>query len=116
MTTAAFRRSYKIGALSERLRTEIAGDVMGGSRWNTMVCDGFLPLLAAQTGAEKDNIFMQNVWFDWPMGDMPDGLVVLLRRLEIIGAHEWPASHGAGQGGLGWMMAKSLETQSTPLQ
>ncbi len=113
-TTAGFRRTHKINTLSKQLCVEITGGVVGGSRWDTLVCDGFWPLLAARYDS-KQQAELQGYWLHWPMGDMPDSLVSLLRRLGLIGARDWPASHGAGQGGLGWIIDRERELAAPSL-
>ncbi len=107
-TTALFRRQNRLAGLSRALRHEVTGDAIGGGRLDTLVCDGFLPLWVARgEGVEnpREAATMGAFWFHWPMGDLPDRITATLRRLELIGGRDWPASHGVGQGALGWLWA-----------
>jgi hypothetical protein len=77
---------------------------VGGTRFDNLVCDGFLPLLAAETGAEAGG-----VWWHWFAGDFPPVLAQALRGLGVIGVRGAPASHGLGQGLLHWLLERERE-------
>jgi hypothetical protein len=99
--TAIVRRRIKLSVLRARLAREIATDAVGGTRFDNLVCDGFLPLLAAK--AER-NLFP--LWFHWLAGDLPPRLGLILRSLAISDGRGQPACHGVAQGLLGWMLAR----------
>ncbi|HVU18229.1 MAG TPA: DUF2851 family protein [Candidatus Didemnitutus sp.] len=78
---------------------DVTGGVLDGPRLDTLICDGFLPLIAAQGQEHFD------AWFDWYLGDVPAGVKNGLRRLGLIGRPGHPACHGMGQGLIGWFLA-----------
>lgn len=78
---------------------ELTGGAVGGTRLDNLVCDGFLPLIAAQTGRDPGM-----VWFHWFLGDLPDQVRAALPRLGIAGRNAPPLCHGWGQGLLGWVL------------
>jgi hypothetical protein len=79
----------------------LCGGAVGGTRFENLVCDGFLPLLAAQTGAEAGRL-----WWHWFVGDLPALWPRALRQLEVFAGRMHPACHGAAQGLLGWVIAQ----------
>ncbi len=105
--TARARKRLGLSALRIRLAGEIAGDSVGGTRLDNLVCDGFLPLLAA--GTERD---LFPVWFHWFAGDVPPRLVAALRSLSVFDGRTQPACHGLAQGLLGWMLARESGGQT----
>jgi hypothetical protein len=76
------------------------GGAVGGSRLDNLVCDGFLPLLAAREGG--DDLF--NLWFYWYLGDFPDVLRRALPKLGLTGPRGQSLCHGCAQGLLGWVL------------
>jgi hypothetical protein len=70
---------------------------------DTLVCDGFLPLVAASTGRD-----LQPLWFHWFMGDMPFDLGKGLAMLGVAGRGASAFCHGWGQGLLDWMTERDL--------
>ena len=97
------RRQLKLGELRRWFAREIAGQALGGTRLDNLVCDGLLPLIAARAGADG---FAG--WFCWPLGDAPSGLKSALRSLGLARGRDAPACHGWGQGLLGWMLQVDL--------
>ncbi|MGC4071125.1 MAG: DUF2851 family protein [Nibricoccus sp.] len=110
VTTADLRKLGGFRVLKSRFADEVSGGVIGGSRFNTLICDGFLPLLAARDPAQLDALGIW--WTNWFPGDAPAKWLVLLRGLGVIGSREWPASHGALQGLLGWLIAEEKKQNS----
>lgn len=101
-TAAEWRRTAKASALRKRIGADICGDALGGTRLDTLVCDGFLPLLAARnTDAEPA---LHAAWHNWFPGDMPAHFARQLRALEITGTRAMPAHNGAAQGLLGFLL------------
>jgi hypothetical protein len=76
-----------------------SGDAVGGTRFDTLVCDGFLPLVAAQTGRD-----LSGAWFNWFLGDVPLAVRQAMPRLGVSGSRMQPCCHGYGQGLLGWIL------------
>lgn len=98
--TGDVRRVHRFAARREQF-AELCGGAVGGSRLDNLVCDGFLPLLAARSGRE-----LTGWWFHWFPGDLPPQLTRELRRLGVFAGRAQPAHHGAAQGLLGWLLAR----------
>jgi hypothetical protein len=104
LTTAAARKRYGFRGWRLRFADEVCGDVVGGSRLDTLICDGLLPLLAAHERTRAETL--EYWWRHWFAGDAPAKWLALLRGLHVVGSRDWPASHGATQGLLGWLLAE----------
>lgn len=96
--TPLVRKQLALSKLRERWLEEITAATMGGSRFDTLVCDGFLPLVAAETQSD-----LSSAWFHWFLGDVPDGLRRALVMLGLAGTPPGPFCHGWAQGFLGWL-------------
>ncbi len=99
--TTIVRRRLGLPALRARLAREIAAGAVGGTRLDNLVCDGFLPLLAAHM---ERSLFP--LWFHWFAGDLPPRLITVLKSLGVFNGRAQPACHGFAQGLLGWMLAQ----------
>lgn len=97
-STASFRKRCDLAALRETCARDLTADAVGGSRFDTLVCDGFLPLLAAATGRD-----LHPPWFHWYLGDVPAEVRQALGTLGVAGTQPAPFSHGWAQGFLGWI-------------
>lgn len=97
---ATGRRAKVVGVLRRWLATEVAGAVIGGTRFDTLVCDAWLPLLAAQEAEPAVEASCAALWRAWPPGDLPDELRRLAREFAI---GRTPPAQGDLQGLLGWM-------------
>lgn len=106
-STRDARRELALGDLRDRLAAEICGDQLGGTRFDNLVCDGLLPLLASQrkgdTGSPDS---FQNCWFHWFPGDLPPVVSKGLRRFGVFDGRSQPACHGLAQGLLGWLLER----------
>jgi hypothetical protein len=102
--TAVMRRRTGMPMLRARLAREIATEAVGGTRLDNLVCDGFLPLLAAKM---EGNLFP--FWFHWFVGDLPPRVGIILRALAVVDSRAQPACHGMAQGLLGWMLAREAQ-------
>lgn len=89
--TSSVRRLHQFPEWTERLRAKVCGQAVGGCRWDNLVCDGLLPLLAAE-GAD-----VEGMWHHWIPGDLPPVVQTLLRLLSSFGAEFKPASQGVSQ-------------------
>ncbi len=98
------RRLWGMTVLRKDLASGICGDAVGGTRLDNLVCDGFLPLLAAGRPGWAGSL--RALWDEWYPGDVPPMLSRGLRDLGVIGGTAAPASHGAMQGLLGWVLAE----------
>lgn len=100
-STRDVRREHRFVELRSRFAEGVCGDVVRGTRLDNVLCDGLLPLAAAQSGRE-----CAGVWFHWFAGDLPPLLTSGLRQLGFFDGHEHPACHGAAQGLLGWLLQR----------
>lgn len=100
-STGEVRRQHRLVALRLAWIETICGGAVGGTRFENLVCDGFLPLLAAHTGAAAGQL-----WRHWFVGDLPALWPRALRQLEVFSGRAHPACHGAAQGLLGWVIAQ----------
>ncbi len=98
MGASLARRQADLAGWRERF-VGVTGGVLGGSRMDTMICDGFLPLLAAHAGADA-----YGVWLHWFPGDLPPTVTRSLRSLGVFAGRSAPAVQGFAQGLLGWMV------------
>jgi hypothetical protein len=99
--TAVVRRVRRFADWRNRLAHEIAGGAVGGTRLDNLICDGWLPLLAAR-GATT----ISSWWFHWYPGDSPAQMDRVLRELGVLPARMQPACHGLIQGLLGWWLVR----------
>lgn len=102
--TASIRRERDFSSLREWWRREICGGVVGGTRLDTLICDGFLPLLAAETPSEATA--WGEVWTHWYPGDLPALIRPGLRDLGLVHGGRLPLSQGLAQGLLGRLLAR----------
>lgn len=100
------RRPRQLVAWRKRLAESVAADELGGTRFDTMVCDAWLPLLAAQAGgaATPPAGHLERWWRAWTPGDAPEELTRLARTFGVGAARDGgPLSQGDLQGLLGWL-------------
>lgn len=97
--TKLARHGLGVNRWRDRFGCDLAGNAVAGSRLDTLVCDGFLPLVAAQAGRE-----VAMLWFHWFLGDVPDQVRAALPKLGVAGRGAEPLGHGWGQGLLGWVL------------
>ena len=97
----ATRKTLGIAELKKALSSDVLNDSVGGTRIENLVCDGFLPLLSAQTG---DDCF--SIWYQWFPGDVPSVLKQLFSRLGEGASKLGPSCNGGYQGMIGCMLEK----------
>lgn len=97
----AERRRLGVAALRAKICEEITGGNLSGSRLDTLVCDGLLPLLAAGSGRD-----LLPLWFHWFVGDVPGEVRRGLVALGLAAAGAGPQCHGWAQGLLGWIIER----------
>ncbi len=89
------RKMLKVSALRAQISKSIIGDTVGGTRIENLICDGFLPLMAAH---RETSVFAH--WYHWFPGDIPS----VLKKLIITtckGANpKQPLCNGSIQGAL----------------
>lgn len=103
-TTRQVRKDQRLAEAVENLRANILRGAIAGPRVQTLVCDGFLPLLAAVSGREE----LRAAWFHWFAGDVPDGIRRALPRLGVTGERDHPLCHGWSQGLLAWLIEREI--------
>lgn len=99
-STRTERRRGRLGDWRRIMGEEIGAGQVSGTRLDNLVCDGWLPLLAARTGRA-----LAPLWWHWYPGDMPVYLVATLRELGVHSDPANPACHGPAQGLLGCVLA-----------
>ncbi len=103
----AHRRALGLTRWRTLLADTIAAGSLGGTRFDTLVCDAWLPLLAARAAAEGDEARAEalgGVWRAWVPGDAPAELTRLAREFGVAGMRGGePMSQGDLQGLLGWL-------------
>lgn len=98
--TADVRRAGGFTQLRRDWAEAVCADMVGGTRFDNLVCDGFLPLLAAGAAGGVN----ERLWYHWFAGDLPPVFPRALRDLGVFDGREQPACHGAAQGLLGWLL------------
>lgn len=93
--TAQFRRTMQMKNWKNRIFNSILCENLSGARLDTLVCDAFIPLLAAEVG---DDLF--NWWFHWYPGDFPASLSGLFNQCHVTERNTWPLGNGLKQGAL----------------
>lgn len=86
------RKDLALNNLRTRLSKAVMADSVGGTRIENLVCDGFLPLMAAQTGKA-----LFPYWFHWFPGDIPAVLKALFRKVMTDSPRTRPLSNGFQQ-------------------
>lgn len=99
--TSAVRRTHAFTRLRRMLSDEICSGALSGTRFDNLVCDGFLPLIAVKSGG---NAKAGEVWFHWFGGDLPPIVPKALKQLRVFD-RKHPVCHGLAQGLLGWLIA-----------
>ena len=97
--TTLARRTLDLKKWRVTFARDLTGGAVSGSRLDNLVCDGFLPLIAAESGCDPGA-----VWFHWFLGDVPDQVKKALPKLGIAGRGAEPYCHGWAQGLLGWIL------------
>ncbi|MFA6960190.1 MAG: DUF2851 family protein [Opitutaceae bacterium] len=96
-----WRRTVRLTSIRGGLKTRICGGVIGGSRLDNLIADGFMPLLAAEAGLD-----LESAWSGWFVGDAPAVVVEVLRQLDVFDGRGRPVAMGPVQGLLGWMLER----------
>jgi len=64
--TRVVRRAASLAELREQISLNIFGAAVGGTRLDTLICDGMLPLATLRTGGD-----FSGLWWHWWAGDLP---------------------------------------------
>lgn len=105
--TKEVRPALGLKNLREAFARDLVHDAIGGTRLDNLVCDGFLPLVAAGTGQE---LFAG--WFHWYLGDVPAQFKKALPKLGVAGMPGRPLCHGWAQGLLGWLLDREARASN----
>lgn len=97
--TKPARQALQLKKLRETFARDLTGEAVGGTRLDNLVCDGFLPLVTAETGEDRFG-----AWFHWFLGDVPDPVKKIMPKLGLAGLADQPLCHGWAQGLLGWIL------------
>lgn len=106
LAVSGWRREVNLKKRRANLQEEICAGALSGSRLDNLVCDGFLPLLAAQAGLD-----LRHAWAGWFAGDAPSAVVRVLRGLGVFDGRANPIAQGPIQGLLGWMLVHERQLQ-----
>lgn len=109
--TADIRKLAGMAELWENVRYEICGAAVSGTRFRTLMCDGFLPLLAARKPDAAGSLRLY--WFHGYAGDIPENISRVLRALNLCGRAKNPHNHGLAQGLLSWCWRDEEQKQQT---
>ena len=86
-----FRTAQKLPALRQFFAEEIFAESIGGTRFETLMCDAVFPLIAA-----KRDLNLFPLWFHWFVGDAPAKTLPVLRAAELV-SRERPLCNGSFQ-------------------
>lgn len=103
----ARRKELALVDARRRLAQEICASSLGGSRLDTWICDGVLPLLAARASDGAGEGGLRARWLAWAPGDAPEELTRLAREFQVAVAKGGTLSQGELQGLLGWLASLS---------
>jgi len=108
--TRVVRRRHRLTERREQLAESLCAQAVGGPRFDNLMCDGVLPLLAVETGCE-----VEGLWHHWFPGDLPPMLNAGLRQVGVVDGRRQPACHGIAQGLLGWLLEREAQ-QVAPIR
>lgn len=98
---SSVRRNGGFEELRQRFGDEVAAGAVNGTRLDTLICDGFFPLLAA-----RDEQDLAGIWSCWYPGDFPPLISQSLVALGMVGGRRQPLTQGLAQGFLGWLLER----------
>jgi len=98
--TATFRRVYNCTKICRALARQVTASTISGPRLQTLINDGFWPLLAAHF-PDRAGLF-EAFWTHGHAGDLPGWLREISRALATTDSSLRPFAHGVAQGLLGW--------------
>ncbi len=90
--TKKFRAAARMQRAHKEIFDGIFAKTIGGTRFETVLCDAFFPLFSAATGAD-----LSAWWFHWFLGDAPGNVPKILRE-NSVATTEQPYCNGIFQG------------------
>ena len=109
-TAGAQRRTCGFAGCWKHLLQQVTAATVARPRADHLVGDAFLPLLAAREEPLAGPAFTW-WWMGYP-GDLPNPIRCALRDLGLARGGAQPATHGAAQALLGWLVDRNLTIQS----
>lgn len=100
------RKSLDLRRRREEWNATLTAGAVPGTRFDTLLGDGFFPLAAA---AGSEDVFA--LWFAWYAGDFPDRVQQTLRATDVLDRRTFAACNGFGQG----VLSLSLDQRNDPL-
>jgi len=91
-------------ALREHISRDICGGAVGGTRLDTLICDGLLPLASLRTGRD-----FSGLWWHWWAGDFPGFLRHARSDLRTVLV---PQCQGAIQALIAWALELEAGAQT----
>lgn len=79
ITPKTHRKTLSLSAFRKKISDDILGGVIAGTRLDTLIIDGILPLLAA---SKNQDYFFH--WFSWYSGDIPEQVQYLWKHNDAI--------------------------------
>lgn len=107
---AKYRKSVRLREIQDLFLDGVTGGHLSGSKLDTVVCDGFLPLMSAYLDLD-----LSGLWFHWFAGNVPNSLVQSLKRLSVLDPRMFPMSNGWSQGLLKLRHSKAISEGVNPL-
>ncbi|HEY0967019.1 MAG TPA: DUF2851 family protein [Opitutaceae bacterium] len=105
--TRAIRSKWDFPSLREIFARDVCGGAVRGTRLDNLICDGFLPLVAADQADRAGG--WGRLWQHWYPGDLPALIRPGLRDLGLVDGGPTPTSHGLAQGLLGWLLEQERQ-------
>lgn len=103
-----FRADGRLPSLHKFLAEKIFAGSIGGTRFETLICDAVLPLISA-----RKNTDLFPLWYHWFLGDAPTKSATLLKEAELI-SRERPLCNGAFQGLLQIFLTRESTQKDIP--
>ena len=103
--TRDVRRIHTFSSRRTKAAEAIGVGALSGSRFDNLLGDGLLPLLAVRSGRP-----FFGGWFHWYPGDLPPVLARTLRQLGVFDGRRRAACLGPAQGLLGWLIQREATT------
>jgi hypothetical protein len=101
VATRDVRKANGFAAVRAEIAGRLCAGAIGGTRLDTLICDGLFPLVAGGGGPD-----LEGLWFNWFPGDLPASVEDGLRQLQVCDGRAQPACHGLAQGLLGWLIER----------
>lgn len=95
VAVGGLRKKIRLTAIKRAIARDLCSGVLGGTRFDTWVCNLVLPFRGAL--AAREEVGLGRIWEAWYPGDAPAGLIGASRRIRGVGSPA-PDSNGLIQG------------------